>query len=96
MDTGRMLKVARLVVRGSMGAVYLFRGIRRNRTSPDRDASGWPSPLQCAIGLVTNFFDTLSTGSFATTTTAFKLLCLVRDGFIPGTMPTTNRRNLCC
>jgi uncharacterized membrane protein YfcA len=39
-----------------------------------------------AIGFVTNFFDTLGIGSFATTTAAFKLLRIVRDEIIPGTM----------
>ena len=34
--------------------------------------AGGPSLLQLAIGAVTNFFDTLGIGSFATTTTAFQ------------------------
>lgn len=45
-----------------------------------------PSPLMLAIGFVTNFFDTLGIGSFAPTTTAFKMLRLVADEEIPGTM----------
>src|SRR3954449_6170034 len=47
---------------------------------------GWPSPLQMGIGLVTNFFDALGIGSFATTTSLFKLARMVPDGLIPGTM----------
>ena len=31
-----------------------------------------PTPLQTAIGFVTNFFDTLGIGSFATTTAMFR------------------------
>jgi len=38
------------------------------------------------IGLFTNFFDTLGIGSFATTTTMFRLRELVADERIPGTL----------
>jgi uncharacterized membrane protein YfcA len=39
-----------------------------------------------AIGFVTNFFDTLGIGSFATTTTIYQLRRLVDDQRIPGTL----------
>jgi uncharacterized membrane protein YfcA len=39
-----------------------------------------------AIGFVTNFFDTLGIGSFATTTSLYKLLRFVPDERIPGTL----------
>ena len=42
--------------------------------------------MQIAIGFVTDFFDTLGIGSFATTTTAFKMLKVVPDEQIVGTM----------
>ena len=45
-----------------------------------------PNFAQIAIGAVTNFFDTLGIGSFATTTAAFKFLRLVPDRVIPGTL----------
>jgi uncharacterized membrane protein YfcA len=49
-----------------------------------------PSPLSAAIaigiGFVTNFFDTLGIGSFATTTSLFKFLRFVPDERIPGTL----------
>jgi uncharacterized membrane protein YfcA len=45
-----------------------------------------PSPLQLGIGFVTNFFDTLGIGSFATTTSFFRLWHLVKDEVIPGTL----------
>jgi uncharacterized membrane protein YfcA len=45
-----------------------------------------PGPLRVAIGFVTNFFDTLGIGSFAPTTSLFKLLKLVPDERIPGTL----------
>jgi len=37
-------------------------------------------------GLVTNFFDTLGIGSFATTTAIFKFRSMVPDHWIPGTL----------
>ncbi len=45
-----------------------------------------PSRIQLLIGFVTNFFDTLGIGSFATTTSAFKILRVVPDRVIPGTL----------
>jgi uncharacterized membrane protein YfcA len=49
-----------------------------------------PEPMRAvigiAIGFVTNFFDTLGIGSFATTTSLFKFLRLVPDEKIPGTL----------
>lgn len=45
-----------------------------------------PSPLQLTTGFVTDFLDTLGIGSFATTTTIFKLGKVVPDELIPGTM----------
>ena len=42
--------------------------------------------LRLAIGFITNFFDTLGIGSFATTTTLFRLRKLVADENIPGTL----------
>jgi uncharacterized membrane protein YfcA len=43
------------------------------------------APLS-AIGFVTNFFDTLGIGSFAPTTSLFRLFKLVPDQLIPGTL----------
>mgnify|MGYP006341798353 CR=1 FL=1 len=45
-----------------------------------------PTPLDILIGFVTNFFDTLGIGSFATTTAIFRLFRLVPDELIPGTI----------
>lgn len=49
-----------------------------------------PTPLGAAIavgiGFITNFFDTLGIGSFATTTSLFKFLRFVPDEQIPGTL----------
>jgi len=76
------MKTALFVALAAIGVYYvviLYSAYREQR------AAG-PSPLLLAIGFVTNFFDTLGIGSFATTTSIFKLKKLVRDEVIPGTL----------
>lgn len=53
--------------------------------SPATDA-GAPTLTQVGIGAVTNFFDTLGIGSFATTTAFFRFLKIIPDRVIPGTL----------
>jgi uncharacterized membrane protein YfcA len=60
-------------------AAWIRAARRRARVRP-------PGPLGLAIGFVTNFFDTLGIGSFAPTTSIFKLKGLVPDERIPGTL----------
>jgi uncharacterized membrane protein YfcA len=55
------------------------------RDDPAMDA-GAPTVFQVAIGAVTNFFDTLGIGSFATTTSIFRFTKMVPDRLIPGTL----------
>jgi len=45
-----------------------------------------PTPESIGLGAITNFFDTLGIGSFATTTAWIKLRKLVPDSFIPATL----------
>ncbi len=45
-----------------------------------------PTPLMLGIGFISNFFDTLGIGSFATTTAMFRAWKLVPDEQIPGTL----------
>lgn len=45
-----------------------------------------PTALELGVGFVTDFFDTLGIGSYATTTAAFKAWRLVPDERIPGTL----------
>lgn len=58
-----------------------------------RSARGAPDPavlrptvLDLSLGFVTDFLDTLGIGSFATTTTAFRLARRVDDRLVPGTL----------
>ena len=62
--------------------IWIF-GIRHARREGDVAA---PGLLKTAIGFVTNFFDTLGIGSFATTTSLSRLWRLVPDEDIPGTL----------
>jgi uncharacterized membrane protein YfcA len=59
------------------GAVRAARNYRYKRR---------PTPIELAIGVVVNFFDALGIGSFAPTTALCKLLKLVPDEEIPGTL----------
>lgn len=70
---------------GVFGVVYLVGWIRMGRAHATRDGAR-PTPAGLLIGFVTNFFDTLGIGSFATTTTAFHHLRMVDDRVIPGTL----------
>ena len=66
-------------------AVYLVGWVSMGRAHVARDGNR-PTPVGLLIGFVTNFFDTLGIGSFATTTTAFHHLRMVDDRVIPGTL----------
>jgi uncharacterized membrane protein YfcA len=46
----------------------------------------FPKPVELGIGFITDFLDTLGIGSFAVTTSFFKLFKLVPDEKIPGTL----------
>jgi len=75
---------------GALAASGLLLTIRwmtakRHVAMPARGGSA-PTILELLIGFVTNFFDTLGIGSFATTTAVFRLLHLVPDELIPGTL----------
>ncbi|CAN5815816.1 hypothetical protein BH18ACI5_BH18ACI5_11300 [soil metagenome] len=83
------IRTALLVVLVALSAVFITRWRRSAAARPARaatEAGPWPSFVQIAIGFVTDFFDTLGIGSFATTTTAYKLLHVVPDERLVGTM----------
>lgn len=72
-------------VAGWARAVQAVRSVGGPEPSPSADARV-PSATQILLGAVTNFFDFFGIGSFATTTGAFKLLNMVPDRIIPGTL----------
>jgi uncharacterized membrane protein YfcA len=70
------------------GWTVLANGVRRvgaADASPAAQVQA-PSGVEVGIGALTNFFDTLGIGSFATTTALFRFLRIVPDRVIPGTL----------
>jgi uncharacterized membrane protein YfcA len=80
--TPKTLLLAALVLI-TIGYLAFWITIVRQRRHEGRVA---PGPIELAIGFISNFFDTLGIGSFATTTTMYRLGNLVRDEKIPGTL----------
>jgi len=84
------MKIALFVGLGVVGAIYLWAlwqaVVRARAKGASGEASAQTSPLELAIGFVTNFFDTLGIGSFAPTTAILKFKSLVADERIPGTL----------
>jgi uncharacterized membrane protein YfcA len=74
------LFAALAVVSAGFAAVWLA---ALARAAGGRQKPGW---LDAGVGFVTNVFDTLGIGSFATTSAFFKLWALVPDEQIPGTL----------
>jgi len=85
-------KDALFVALGIFTLIYLtvlLYGIRRVREAPVRSEGDTPVPTGKGLitGFITNFFDTLGIGSFATTTSFFKFWKMgVPDERIPGTL----------
>jgi uncharacterized membrane protein YfcA len=78
------MKIALFIALGIFGCGFIFVWVLAVVHAPGKREA--PTPLDYGIGLVVNFFDTLGIGSFATTTSCFKLWGLVRDEQIPGTL----------
>src|SRR5438093_4172985 len=79
------IKTYLFIALGAFGVFYLVMWISAIR----KQASGEsivPTAFGTATGFVTNFFDTLGIGSYATTTSIFRQWKLVRDERIPGTL----------
>jgi uncharacterized membrane protein YfcA len=78
------LRTLLFIALGVLSVIYLIRWIVQARASGP--AHGRPSLVEHAIGFGTNFFDTLGIGSFAPTTALYRLLRMVPDEQIPGTL----------
>ncbi|MFN7944338.1 MAG: sulfite exporter TauE/SafE family protein [Blastocatellia bacterium] len=79
------MKTWLFIALGGFTAFYLITwllAIRQTR----RDEPATPGPVDAGIGFITNFFDTLGIGSFATTTSLFRFLKKVKDEDLPGTL----------
>ena len=77
--------VTAVFVGGWAAAVAAIRRAPQTAIVPATDAR-MPGGTDIGIGALTNFFDTLGIGSFATTTALFRAFRLVPDRFIPGTL----------
>ena len=84
-----LLLIPLAVVSVAFVAFWAWHFMRARAAGRREDAAtdaGAPTLFQIAIGAVTNFFDTLGVGSFATTTTIFRRTKMVPDRLIPGTL----------
>jgi uncharacterized membrane protein YfcA len=83
-----LVRAVLLAILSLLGVVFILAWRRAATAQPSAAEPGrrWPTPVETAIGFITNFFDTLGIGSFATTTAAFKLIHAVPDESIVGTM----------
>lgn len=83
---------ALLSVLGAETVAYAFvwflylRRARKSGAPPVGGESTTRLAPQIGVGFVANFFDTLGVGSFAITSSIYKLLNFVADDLIPGTM----------
>jgi len=86
--TGYFIALSLIVVFFVVTWAKLARASRRSGKNPDGSPLEpvRPTFLQAVIGLFANFLDTLGIGSFATTTSVFKLFNLVPDEKVPGTL----------
>jgi uncharacterized membrane protein YfcA len=75
-----------LAALGIVTAVFVAGWTRATKPLAAKATSSAQTVLQIGVGAVTNFFDTLGIGSFATTTTLFRLTRMVDDRVIPGTL----------
>ncbi len=70
-------------VYGAVWCVYLKRSWHVARTRGDRDPN---FAAQIGVGFFADFLDALGVGSFATTSSIYKLLGVIPDDLIPGTL----------
>jgi uncharacterized membrane protein YfcA len=76
---------AKLLLLAGLALVTIYHIVSLVRGLP-KVGSVRPTPGFIAIGTITDFFDTLGIGSFATSTTIFRVTKLVKDALIPGTL----------
>ena len=86
MDAKNLL-LAALVILAIVYLTFWYTTVRRRRAALGPAAPDLrPTTLMIVIGFITNFFDTLGIGSYATTTSMYKAWNIVRDEKIPGTL----------
>lgn len=78
------MKAALFVALGVITMIFV--GLWVVESPRARRSRNFPGLRENFVGFITNFFDTLGIGSFATTTAFFKLWRMVPDDEIPGTL----------
>ena len=81
----KTLLLAALVVIVVFYALFWFVTVSRRRAARDHGTLA-PQPITLGISFIANFLDTLGIGSYATTTSMFRMGNVVRDEVIPGTL----------
>ena len=71
---------------GILTLAFVVDWVTQARKHPDTPDPGRPDAERIAVGFFANFFDALGIGSFATSTTYFRLRKMVKDELIPGTL----------
>ena len=82
----KTLLLAGLIIIGLFYFTFWFTTLMRQRAERKDKSPLTPTPLQVFIGFITNFFDTLGIGSYATSTSLFRFFGVVPDEKIPGTL----------
>ncbi len=85
MDPKTLLLVG-LIIIGLFYFTFWFTTLMRQRAERKDKTPLTPTPLQVFIGFITNFFDTLGIGSYATSTSLFRFWKVLPDEKIPGTL----------
>jgi uncharacterized membrane protein YfcA len=79
-------KFALLALLAIITAGYVIGWVLEGRRQQQERRAAAPDGIRIGTGALTNFFDTLGIGSFATTTAIFRFKRLVPDQLIPGTL----------
>lgn len=77
---------ALFVALGIVTLIFIAFWVLQAKRAAHNPDPGAPDAERIAVGFFANFFDALGIGSFATSTTYFRLRKLVRDELVPGTL----------
>jgi len=82
----KTILLAGMILIGVMYLLFWYTTVQRQRAEAASTTPLAPEPRTLGISFIANFFDTLGIGSYATTTSMFRLWNVVRDEKIPGTL----------
>ncbi|NOT30207.1 MAG: sulfite exporter TauE/SafE family protein [Planctomycetes bacterium] len=79
-------KTTLLILLGIVGVAFSAFWLRALVAGASRGERIAPGPYELVVGFLTDFFDTLGIGSFATTTTLYRARKTIDDRLLPGTL----------